>query len=94
MRRPRPWLAAASLVLIATFFSACNLGEGCACGADPSRPLSEHDLSFNGSHSVDDECVCQCGTDTPYGLVQDRECGQYEEACIDGQGTMRALVCE
>ena len=66
----------------------------CPCGADPSDTLTEHDLSFEGSHLVDDECVCRCGNDEPFALVRDRSCGEYVGPCEDNAGEPRTLVCE
>ncbi len=78
-----------SLVLAACMFSAT-----CPCGSDPNDPVSEHDPTFVGKHTVEDECVCYCGDDPPFGLVKDRECADYNGSCTDEHGQEQQLSCE
>ena len=88
-----PYVAAA-LALVAALLTGCALNAECPCGSEQSDPLSEHDLSFDSPHVVQDECVCQCGDDVPFGAPRDRECTDYEQACVDEDGVSRTLVCE
>ena len=87
-------LAAACLLFSLSLLGACTAGEGCACGSNSEDPIAEHDLSFDGTHTVDDECLCSCGNDAPYGLPLIQECSEYEQACSDSRGNPDFLVCE
>ena len=85
--------------IIASLAASLNLAcltdaGGCLCGADSSDTLAEHDLSFEGSHSLDDECACYCGNDAPFDLPKDRECSEYDGTCRTAQGEDSILVCE
>lgn len=86
-------LVGATVLAAAMAASGCFPDAGCPCGADSSDPVSEHDLGFDGRHIVDDECVCQCGDDAPYGEPVVQECSDYEEACVDRNGTTQMLQC-
>ncbi len=74
--------------------AGCGLLEGgCGCGADPSDPLAEHDLSFAGTHVVDDQCVCRCGDDEPEAQPKIQACKDYEDVCEDRDGRERRSIC-
>ncbi len=95
------WCRQLQLLLVAgALFSfgllgACVLdAPGCPCGANTNDPYSQHDQSYESSHVVDDECVCQCGADAPFGQPQDRQCSEHEQGCEDSQGNPQTLVCE
>ncbi len=72
----------ALMCLLLGLASGCVTGEsGCPCGADTNAPFAEHDLSFSGSHTVDNACICQCGDADPQAFPKDRACGDYETDC-------------
>lgn len=73
----------------------CVLLEGtsCACGIDLDAPISEHDLSFEGDHTVADACICRCGSDPPTQHPADRTCSDYQAACTDERGQKRLSSC-
>lgn len=73
---------------------ACLNNPGCPCGSEPSDPFSEHDSSYLGEHVVDNECVCQCGDDPPFGLLEDRECSEYNGPCTKDDGEAAELICQ
>lgn len=73
--------------------SGC-LGLRCPCGSDSSDPLSQHDLTFAGSHTLLEECECRCGDAAPVARPRDRDCVDYEAPCVDDEGRERTLVCE
>jgi hypothetical protein len=87
------WLFAIVLVVGLTGVGCLN-SPGCPCGAEPDDPFAEHDSSYIGEHVVDNECVCQCGADTPFGLPIDGECSEYNGPCIDDNGDSADLVCK
>ena len=80
-------------LLLAPFVLAGCLATECPCGSDPSDPLSEHDLTYPGNHLVEDECVCRCGDDDPIAFPRDRECAEYERACVNAAGEPAERVC-
>ncbi len=85
----------ASVLLSFSVLGACVLDTpGCACGAQTNDPFSQHDQSYEGSHIVADECVCQCGLEILFSQPRDRQCSEYELACEDSTGTPQTLVCE
>ena len=85
----------ASALVTFSVLGACVLDTpGCACGAETNDPFSLHDQSYEGSHVVADECVCQCGLEILFSQPRDRQCSEYELACEDSTGTPQTLVCE
>ena len=73
---------------------ACGSGNPCGCGASTGAPLSQHDLSFAGDHTVDTQCVCRCGDGTQVAFPADQPCAVYETRCegpLGERGNYRCL---
>ncbi len=91
----KTWIHRATLALaFALAAGACLSDAGCPCGADSSEPYAEHDQSFAGEHTLDNECLCQCGADAPEALPKDNACHAYEEVCFDQAGARHTLTCQ
>ena len=82
------------LALLALLVLPGCLGLRCPCGSDSSDPLSQHDLSFAGSHTLAEECECRCGGDEPIGRPRDRDCADYDAPCVDREGRDATLECQ
>lgn len=71
------------------------LQQECPCGANPSDPFTEHDLAFAGTHFLDEECACRCGTGGErFALPKDTVCEEIGAPCVDAEGRETRLECE